>query len=212
MQKNISTQLMSVFSTDYWKSAVNQTKNLKVLTVTAFMVALHIAIGTFFLVVADNLRIYFSFVPTAIATLIGGPIIGLIFGFVADILGFIIRPSGAFFPGYALTAMLGAFIYALFFYKTKITVLKIVLAKLTVNIFANILLNTVWAAMLSGKGYYFHLAKSIPKNLLLLPLEVFILIAVFKIVLPIICRANLIPATSFSEFLKLNHRKKKLIN
>lgn len=42
---------------------------------------------------------------------------GLVFGFVEDILGFILQPTGDFFPGYTLSTMAGVLVYALCFYR-----------------------------------------------------------------------------------------------
>ena len=56
---------------------------------------------------------------------------------VEDILGFILQPTGDFFPGYTLSTMAGVLVYALCFYRARITVLRIVLANLVVNLLVN---------------------------------------------------------------------------
>jgi len=194
MQENKNVFKINMLTSAYWKSTVNQSNKLTILSVTALMIALNIAISAYFIPVGENLRVYFSFIPTAIAGLIGGPAIALGYGFTCDILGFIIHPSGPFFPGYLLSSMLGALIYALYFYRARITVVKILLCKLTVNILINIGLNSLWSAMLFGKGYYYYLVKSIIKNILMLPIEVIILISIFQVILPLASKMKLIPS------------------
>lgn len=193
MQQNQNTANPFIFSTAYWKGTVNQKNKISILSVTSLMIAINIAISAIYIPVGENLRVYFSFIPTAIASLIGGPIIALAYGFISDILGFIIHPSGPFFPGYVLTAMLGALVYALFFYRRKITVIRILLCKLTVNLLINIALNSLWSSILFGKGYYYFLTKSVVKNIAMLPLEIVILISIFKIILPLASKMQLIP-------------------
>lgn len=182
----------SIFSHSYWRMAVNEKNKTNILAITAFMIALQIAMSSFFIPVGENLRIYFSFVTTAVSCLIGGPVLALCYGFIADNLGFVLHPLGAYFPGYTLTAMSGAFLYAIFFYHKRITVTRIFLCKLTVNLFVNVLMGSLWSAMIMGKAYYYYLAKSIVKNTLMLPIEVILLVSVFQLILPILQEKGII--------------------
>ena len=143
--------------------------------------------------VGENLKISFGFFLNALGSLIYGPFVGILTGFATDILGTIIHPIGPFFPGYTLTAMAGSFVYALFFYRARITVRRVVLCKLCVNLFVNVGLNCLWSAILYSKGYFYYLAKSLAKNLVMLPIEVVILLAFLRLMLPIVARAGLVP-------------------
>ena len=69
-----------------------------------------------------------GFLARALCALGCGTVMGLLFGCVEDILGFILQPTGDFFPGYTLSTMAGVLVYALCFYRARITVLRIVLA------------------------------------------------------------------------------------
>ena len=62
-------------------------------------------------------------------------------------------PTGAFFFGYTLNAMLGGVFYGLFLYKAKATLPRVVSAKLLINIVVNGLLGTLWYSMLYGEGF-----------------------------------------------------------
>ncbi|WMJ21877.1 folate family ECF transporter S component [Paludicola sp. MB14-C6] len=181
-----------IFTKDYWKHAVNPNKKLLLLTVTALLMALNIAISSFFIPVGENLRIYFSFIPTSLACMIGGPITAICYGFGVDILGTMIHPTGAFFPGYTLSSILGALIYSLFFFRQRITVLRIFLCKLSINVFVNIMLGSLWSYMLFGKAYYYYLVKSTIKNSIMLPIEVIIMVILFQALLPKLKQMNLI--------------------
>lgn len=182
----------SFLTKDFWYYAVRPQNKLLLLSVTALLIALNIAISSFFIPVGENLRVYFSFIPTSIACLMGGPIMSLCYGFCVDILGFIIHPSGAFFPGYVLSSMLGALIYSLFFFRQRITILKLFLCKLMINILINICLGSLWSSILFGKGFYYYFIKSVIKNFSMLPLEVIILLIFFKALLPMLGKMKLI--------------------
>ena len=67
--------------------------------------ALDVALSTLFIPVGDNLRIKFDFLTRAVIGMVGGPFLALSSGMIADLLGFVLHPVGAFFPGYTLSAL-----------------------------------------------------------------------------------------------------------
>jgi hypothetical protein len=93
-------------------------------------------------------------------------------------------PTGPFFFGYTVSAMAGILVYALFFYRKQITVLRIAGARFCVNYFVNVLMGSLWSAMMYGKGYIYYFSKSIVKNTLLLPIEIILMIIVFNLMIP----------------------------
>ena len=180
-----------MFTLSYWKKACAQVRNIRVLSLCAIFVALQVMSTSVFVQVSENLRIYFSFVFTALFSCIGGPVMALISGFCADIISFMLFPSGAFFFGYTLSAMLGAFIFGLFLWDTRITILKLVFSRVVISAFVNILLGSVWTTMLYSKGFLFYVTKSAIKNIALLPFEILILMVLYRVLLPILYRKQL---------------------
>jgi ECF transporter S component (folate family) len=183
----------SSFSPEYWRSGLRELKNLRRLIFAALVIALGIVISSFFIPVGENLRIYFKFLVYCVGSAVYGPFVSLLVGAAGDTLGFLIHPSGAYFPGYLLSEMLGCLIYALFLYRKRITVLRLFLAKLIINVFVNIILGSVWSAVLYSKGFYYYFAKSAVKNLLLLPIEVIAMTALFALLIPQLERLGAIP-------------------
>ena len=178
----------------YWKGAAAQFGSVRMLAVCAMFIALRVAIGALFIPVGENLRVYFTYAVTALGASIYGPFMALAEGFVSDILGYFIAPSGGFFPGYTLSAMLGSVTYALFFYQQRQSFARIFLCRMTVNIVVNILIGSVWSAILMGKGYIYYVSKSIVKNLMLLPIEALVMYTVFRTMNPLLKRMKFIPA------------------
>ncbi|MBR6424378.1 MAG: folate family ECF transporter S component [Oscillospiraceae bacterium] len=183
----------SSLSLAYWRSAALELKNLRRLIFAALVVAMGIVISSLFIPVGDNLRIYFKFLVYSVGSAVYGPFLGLLVGAVGDTLGYFIHPSGAYFPGYLLSEMLGCLVYALLLYRKRITVLRLFLSKLIVNVCINLCLGSLWSAMLYSKGFYYYFAKSAVKNLLLLPLEVLAMTALFALLIPQLERMNALP-------------------
>ena len=162
------------FSRAYWKESLKSFRSVRGMVFAALMVAACIVLSHFSVKVTESLSISFSFIARALCSLVYGPLGGLAFGVVEDTLSFLLNSKGyPYFPGYALTTMLGCFTYALFFYRTKVTVLKIFLAKLLTNV-QNVFLGALWSAMLYSKGYLYYMTTSAVKNLISLPIYIWI--------------------------------------
>lgn len=178
----------------YWRDAADNLHSVRWLTITALLTAARIALGSLFIPVGEASRIYISFFATALCATLCGPFLAGISGFGADIIGYLLFPSGAFFPGYTLTAILSGMLYALFFFRRPITLPRVFLAKFSVNFLINVGLGSLWSAMMFGKGYYYYLAKNLLKNAIMCPLETLLLFIFLKAMLPILARMGFAPA------------------
>lgn len=183
------------FSPSYWKESLKSFRSIRGMVFAALMVAACVAMSYLpaIPVTPGGRTISLTFIPRALCSLVYGPIGALVFGLAEDTLSFLIDSGGyAYFPGYAVTTMLGCFTYALFFYRTKVTVFKIFLAKLLTNI-QNVILGALWTSILYNKGYLLLMADSAVKNLITLPIYTVILVVVFQALLPVLHRMNVIP-------------------
>lgn len=183
----------SPFSKGFWRDAAQNARKLKVVVFCALCMAASVVMGYFYVPIAENLTIRFTYLATATAGLIAGPIGALVYGFTVDILDFFMNPQGSFFFGYTLSAMFGALFYALFFYRQRITILRIALCRICVNYLVNVLLGAFWSSVLYSKGYIYYLGKSLVKNTIMLPVEVVIMVVFFGLLLPAIKSTGLIP-------------------
>ena len=194
-----SLTVASPFTRGYWRTAAKELKNLRMLTLAAIVVALRIVLGGVRIPLGDNLNIFFGYLINSLGSAIYGPVVALLSGFATDILGYFVRPDGAFFPGYVLSTMLGSFFYALFFYRARITLPRIIGAKLTVNLLVNVGLGAMWSAIQFSKGYYYYLVKSLTKNIGMLPIEVFLLWLFLRAMAPVCARNGLLPRQGKGE-------------
>ncbi|MFA7127137.1 MAG: folate family ECF transporter S component, partial [Bacilli bacterium] len=149
------------FSKTYWQDAFKGLKDIKKLVLASIMISMMIVVniyGTALNIEVLGSKVYFEFIPAAICSMLMGPVIGMMAGAISDILGFMFLSGGyPFFFGYTLSAMMASFVYALFLYKTRITIVKILVAKLIVNIVINVLMGSLWKAiMFNSIPLYWH--------------------------------------------------------
>ena len=156
-------------SPGYWRSAAGELKDLRRLVFMALMIAACIVLSHCSIRLGESLSLSITFLARALCSLVCGPLAVIVFGAAEDTLSFFLS-SGVYpyFPGYMLTTITGCMIYALFFYRAKITWRRIILAKLLTNI-QNVLLGALWSAILYSKGYLYYLTQSAVKNALYLP-------------------------------------------
>ena len=179
----------------YWADARAQLKNVRMLTLAGIITAASIVLESFpIYLLGTSLKIYFSFLVISLGCYVYGPAVGILVGFANDTLGFLISSFGEpYFPGYLITAMLSGLIYGTLLYRQRITVLRLVVVRLIINYGSNVLLGSVWKAMLYGKGYYYYFTTGLIKNTTLLPIEVLLMVLMFQLALPALARSGLLP-------------------
>ncbi|MDD6998718.1 MAG: folate family ECF transporter S component [Oscillospiraceae bacterium] len=179
----------------YWADARAQLKNVRMLTLAGIITAASIVLESFpIYLLGTSLKIYFSFLVISLGCYVYGPAVGILVGFANDTLGFLISSFGEpYFPGYLITAMLSGLIYGTLLYRQRITVLRLVMVRLVINYGSNVLLGSVWKAMLYGKGYYYYFTTGLVKNTTMLPIEVLLMVLMFQLALPALARSGLLP-------------------
>lgn len=164
-------------------SSLSRLKETKVLTFCGMMGALAIVLGYVATIkVGQYIRIGFSGLPNQVIDYLFGPWIGAIFGGAMDIIKWFASGDGDFFPGFTITAMLGAVIYGLFLYNKPLKLWRVIASQVVVKLFCNIVLNTLWLNMLYGQAVAAILPGRILSNLVMLPIDTFILYALLKVV------------------------------
>ena len=171
---------------DFFVSSAKELKVTQNMAICAMMAALSIVLSyTTSIAITPEIRIGFSGIPNRIVDFLFGPITGCIFGGMMDILKFLIKPSGAFFFGYTLSAMLASFIYGILLYKRPFKphrmLLNILVAEILVKLLINCGLNTYWNSIMGGKAFMVLLEIRLYKNLIQIPVDTAILYFVLTI-------------------------------
>lgn len=169
--------------------------NTRLLVFAALMVAMARALSLVPSIPIFHTKLSFGFLARALCAMVCGPVLGLVYGFVEDILGFILQPSGEFFFGYTLSTMLGVLIYALCFYRRRVTVVSIVVANLLVNVLINAVLGSVWNVMIRGATFWSWFVPSFIKNIATIAPKALLLYILFHSMLPILRRLGVFSRT-----------------
>lgn len=180
-------------SAGYWRDAQRELSRPDRLVFAALMLAMTRALSLIPSIPIAHTTLSFGFLARALCALVCGPVLGLVFGFAEDILGFMLQPSGDFFFGYTLSTMLGVLVYALLLYRSSVTVLRLALANLLVNVLVNALLGSVWTLMMRGGSYWAWFTVSLWKNLATIIPKTVMMYALYQLLLPILQRLRVIP-------------------
>lgn len=199
MQKNMTvdqTLYRTPFSLDFWRHAAREVKSLRTLAFAAIIIAIRVALKNVFIPVGEDISIYIGFVFTAVGGMLYGPVMALLVGTATDLLGFFVAggaAKGAFNPWFILVEILATFLYALCFYRQKITFGRVLLSKALVNLLANVGMQSFAMTMTYGKAIYIYMIPRVLKNVIMLPVEVLVLAVIFGALLPSMVSMKLIP-------------------
>ena len=187
-KKTQSTKLFKTpFCREYWQLALGEMKNPRMLVFAALILALRVAVKPLSIPIFGDLKEGIGFIVNAFGSMIYGPVVALLSGALSDTLGYLLFPSGAYFPAYMITEMAGSFVFALFLYQAEITVPRLLLCRFCVCFFVNVLLSYpihVWYySVMLGKDYNIAMIRVL-KNLALFPVETVVLVVVFRGLLP----------------------------
>ena len=185
------------FSTAYWHDAAAELTDTHTLVFAALMIALRLVMKQISIPITPALRINTAYFVNALGAMVFGPVVAAICAVITDILGYIIRPDGVYFLPFVLTEVAGSVVFALFLYRAKVNTGRVMLSRFTINLAINVLLQTpimMWyySIYMGGKQYTFLMAlPGIVKNILMFPIESFLLALFLSVMLPITCRLGL---------------------
>ena len=153
----------------------------KMLVVIAMLTAAEIVLNRFLSINAWNIKIGFSFVPIVIAAILYGPIHAGIVGALGDLVGALLFPIGAYFPGFTLTAFLMGLVWGIFLHKEQ-TLPKIVCAAVINQFILGLFLNTLWISILYGSPYGPLLLTRVVQSAILSVAQIVVIFAISKVI------------------------------
>ena len=183
------------FCAGYWRDAAAELKNTKMLVFAALIIALRVALKTLVKIpLAPNLDITPAFLANALGAMVYGPVVGALGAIISDVLGVMLKGDTYFLP-YVLTEIAGSVIFALFFYRQKITPTRVILSRFTICLCVNILLQTpidiLFQIVMYGKSSAALTLPRIFKNLFMFPIESVVLTVFLRAMQPITHRMKL---------------------
>lgn len=151
-----------------------QNKAVTRLTTSAMLLALSVILGFFKIPLSQASEIRLQFLPVAIEGVLFGPLYGAIVGGLSDTLCYIVRPTGAFFPGFTISAIIQGIIYGVLLKKER-GLPRIILAQALDTVIVSMLLNPLWLMMLYGTGFVALFTSRIVKVLIMFPINTVLL-------------------------------------
>ena len=161
------------------------------LVITAFMIALSVVLSKLVSINISFLRIGFGFLPIAVLAILYGPIVAAVGYGLADIIGAFLFPTGTFFPGFTLSAVLTGLIFGFVLYKKEVTITRALIASALVCLGVNLLLNTFWLTFIIGKGFKVLLASRALKEIVAIPVMALLIVATDRYVLKHVRNRNI---------------------
>ena len=126
----------------------------KKIALLAVLTAMGVVLGRFVpLVNILTSKYEFSFAAVMLAAYLTGPVGGAVVGGLVDLIGALLVPTGAYFPGFTVTAALAGMIFG-FAFRNGCSLPRVIAAVLANQIFCTLLINTFFISELfSPKGF-----------------------------------------------------------
>lgn len=196
-----TTLYKTPFSAAYWRDALAELKDIKMLVVTALMVALRIALKPFAIYIGPQMAIQTATLATALGAMIFGPVVAIPAAIISDTIGFMIFPTGDYFLPFMLTEIASTMIYALCLYRAKPSATRVIVARFLICFVVNVVLQQlIFAWQYTYMGNPDKAKDSIMgimtvarifKNLFFFPIESVVITLFLKVLVPITSRAKL---------------------
>lgn len=120
---------------------------LRQLTVSALLIALDVLFSRVLAINTPLMKIGLGFAAVAVSAMLYGPLWAALTAALGDLIGALLFPTGAYFPGFTATAALTGLVFGLFLYRREKSWLRAFFAALTNCLLVTFLLNTLMIAV-----------------------------------------------------------------
>lgn len=133
------------------KPKMTGNKVLKMIVTMALMIALEIILHRILSIKLPTVQFHLGFLPIAAVAILYGPWAGLAWG-IAEFLGAVLFPVGAYFPGFTISSALYGVILGLFLYRYRYKFWKVIAASVICTVAFSLCLDTLWLVQFFGQG------------------------------------------------------------
>lgn len=146
-------------------------RRVRTVTTAAMLMAVSVILGYFTIEAGPYLKIGFGSVVNQFVYYLFGPVTGAVYGGVLDLVRYVVKPTGGYFPGFTLNAILAGVIYGTVLYRRPLTFRRALAGHFLVAVICNVCLGTLWLSMMSGKAVLVLIPARLLKNILMWPVE-----------------------------------------
>ncbi len=156
-----------------------QKKNLLYqLVLVGVLTAANIVISRFLSIPLWNMKFSFAFLTVALAARYCGIWGAVAVNGIGDFLGAILFPTGAYFPGFTLTAAIVGLIMGIYISK-KCSFARVVLCTVTHQVLCTLLLNTLWISIVYKTPFDAQFIARLPQAGIMTVLQIIVLYLIF---------------------------------
>ena len=156
--------------------------NPRNITIIAMLAAMEVVLSRFLSINAWDLKIGFNFIPIVVAAMMFGPVCAGLVAALGDLIGALLFPIGAYFPGFTATAFITGVVFGLFLYK-KQSYLRALIAVLINQLILGLLVNSYWISVLYGSPYLPLLYTRLIQCAILIPVQFIGTVMIWRFVL-----------------------------
>jgi ECF transporter S component (folate family) len=167
-------------------------KKVRVISFSAMLLACATVLGFFKVPITEVIELRFAFLPIAAAGSLFGPIVGAVVGGLSDIFGYLVHPTGPFFPGFTISSAVQGMIFGLFLYKRPITWKRVIWANVVQTLVITMILNPIWLSVLYNMDFRIVFMSRLLKTVIMFPIETIMAYHVLKAVSAIYARQRII--------------------
>lgn len=152
----------------------------KKIILAGLLLATTIILNRFLSIKTPIVVISFAFIPIMLSGMLLGPMWTMLISGLADLIGALLFPFGAYFVGYTISSTLSGLIYGLFLQRkynktNKKLLLNLIISSLIVLIVCNGILNSVWIYITTKKAIAVILPTRLLKQIIMLPINVIVM-------------------------------------
>ena len=149
--------------------------NTKKLIVSAQLLALDVVLTRLLAINTPLMKIGLGFAAVALCAVLYGPWWAALVAALGDLVGALLFPTGAFFPGFTVTAACTGLIFGLCLYRRDRSLLWPILAAVLNVVLVSYLANTAMISYISGTPYTTLLKARAVQLAVMLPVQIAVL-------------------------------------
>ena len=149
--------------------------NTKKLAVSALLITADVVLTRLLAISTPVMKIGLGFAATALSAMLYGPCWAMLTSALGDLLGAVLFPTGAYFPGFTLTAACTGLLFGLCLYRKPPRLVYAALAAALNTLLVSYLANTAMICFITGNPFSVMLAARLVQLAVMLPLQIVVL-------------------------------------
>lgn len=153
-------------------------KNTKRIVIIAMLVAFDVIFSRLLAFNVLIAKVGLGFTAIAVCAMLYGPVWAGVCAALADLVGALLFPTGAYFPGFTATAALTGVIYGAFLYKGRPNFKRCLLAAVTNSIVVTLIINSLMIHFVYGPDFTALMAARSAETLAMIVIQTAVMTAI----------------------------------